>query len=183
MQFTFSKRLITAGLLDGFSPMKEQKNYRVFDGEKLVGEFCYTSKGGLFTCGGRKSILRVRHRWPMMPKVSLIDQQSGEQIGRYHLTYMRGPGLFKGNSDELIMGETTYRFRSLTTGSHYKFSLANETETIVYTFRIDFPRGFSLGNITPQLPFEGLIDFNSQNLDVLFAGFYLMEYAFDEEGM
>ncbi|MHA4811029.1 hypothetical protein ACX0G9_23175 [Flavitalea flava] len=186
MEFTFSKQIITTGLFDALYSSKEQSKYKVFDHEKSLGEFFYNSREGLFFCEEKEIKLEIRKRFMLMPKVSVINRLSGEKIGKFNLPYLR-------TTDELIMGSVTYSFKKLkpdskfllfklSTHGHYKFSLFNDTEEIIYNFKINYPRGISLGNITPTLPFDGSIHCMSNNLPALFAGFYLIEKALDQEG-
>jgi hypothetical protein len=193
MEFTFFKTLITAGLLDGPYPLKEQANYKVFDGRKPIGEYYHTPKESELSFEGKRIKLKTRGRWPLMPKVTITDHPYGETVGKIKLSYIHGPGGFGGYPHEMILENNKYWFKELKpdvryslfkreTRGYYKFKCYNEWEEIIYTFKIDFPPGFSLGNNTPKLPFAGAIDYRCNNLLLLFAGFYLIEAAFDQEG-
>jgi hypothetical protein len=191
MQFTFSKKIVNPGLSDPLYPLKEQSHYQVQKEGKPVGDFFYTAKEGVFFCEGNEIGLAIHKRVFLLPKVALIAKPSGQQIGKFYLPFIRS-GLIH-NTDELILGNVNYWFRKLRPNiknslfklsihRHCKFDLFNENEEIIYSFKIKYPAGFNVGNTTPKIPFEGAIQCRSDNLVAMFAGFYLIEKALEEDG-
>ncbi|HEY4286373.1 MAG TPA: hypothetical protein VGN00_04675 [Puia sp.] len=186
MNLTCSKTITTALIFGDPYHFQEQTNYKVFDGEKIIGEFFYTSKECFFSTGDKKIRLKIRRRSMLLPKVSLVDQSSGAKIGQFTLPY-----LLSNKFDQLILGADIYRFEKLepdikysifkkNSQGHYKFGLSNKSEAITYTFKLNFPR-IALGNPAPKIPFEGTIDCRSSNILALLAGFYLIESELDQE--
>ena len=191
MTYTFSKRIIDAVFLGDPIRTEEQTTYKVFEGERQIGEYYYTAKECRFNIEERKFRLNIRKRFMQFPRVSIIDESSGEMIGKIRVPYTHNL-LWASSPDELKMGEVTYLFRELKpdvkfsffkkeTHGYFKFSLAGNGEEINYTLKIDYSSRTRLGGRTSKLSFEGSIDCRSKNLPAMFAAFYLIEIAFDRD--
>lgn len=179
MNLTFSKTISRED--------KNQKHYEIFDQQSLVAEFACTRREGLFTYDGKRVKLNIRRRFILMPVITLLEEATGESVGQIKLAYARPPS--RMYPDKLILGPDTWRFtkhqvNSLfkrSTWGQYKFALSTEREEILYTFKIDYPAGFSLGYSNAKMPFEGSIGYSGKNMLAALAGFYLIENAFDDE--
>jgi len=166
-----------------FEDNKISKEYNVFDGNKSIGQFFYSSKECFFTYDNTRIRLDIRKPFFRLPQVSMKDEKSGEAIGKYKLTN----ALI--SRDCLIIHRDIYEFRRLPpnvkhsilkkhTWGHFTFGLSNEVEQIIYSFKIDYPP-ISLGNIVPKRRFDGLIDCSSSNKLLILAGLYLVERALE----
>lgn len=157
--------------------------YSLFVNESLLGKFYYSQKQSFFSFDDVSVRIDTRHRSFRKPEVAITDEFSNKEIGHYKLTNWT---IFIGYQDKVYLQDEIHSFKrhrpdgysyKITLG-RYKFTLTNNTEQITYTFQIRYPL-FSLGNISTTIPFEGSIEFNSNNKMALFAGLYLIERALD----
>ncbi len=159
--------------------------YSLFANESLLGKFYYNTKECFFRFDNISVRIDTNQKLFRKTKVVITDEISKKEIGHYQLTNWT---IFIGYQHKLYLQDEIHSFKrhrpdgyspfDKKTWGRYKFTLTNNSEQITYNFQIHFPF-FSLGNISPTMPFEGSIEFNSNNQIALFAGLYLIETALE----
>ena len=162
--------------------------YDVYDGSQLTGQFFYSRKRAYFTYDRIEIELQRKPSLFSPDKVRII--QDGKEIGRYKLTNWLA---FRGYADSILIQDEHYQFKRVTpdvkfrfykkaTWGHFKFTLCNNAEEIIYSFRIDYP-AVSAGNTSAQKPFEGSITCSTPNKLLVMAGLFLVERALENDSI
>jgi hypothetical protein len=107
MIFQLSKKVNDNQFINEF---ELSKRYDVFDGNELMGQFFYSSKKCFFTFDKRRIKLDIRKSFFTLPKVSVIEEKTGETIGKYSLT---NPGICRGFSDCISIHHEVHNFKRL----------------------------------------------------------------------
>lgn len=159
--------------------------YSLFDNERLVGKFFYGKKGCSFSFDELSVRIDTFYNSFGISKVEIVDDISHKLIGHYKLTNWI---IFIGYRDKLHLQEEVHSFTKHLPDEYaifgkinwgrYQFALTNNTEQIIYNFQIQYP-SFNFREVAPTLPFEGSIEFNSNNKMAIFAGLYLIERALE----
>lgn len=121
--------------------------YRVYDNNGLVGHFARYTKSAAFAYGDLAFQIIIKERVLFASDYTIIDDKTKQQVGHYNAPI----SFWNSNSAQLVYAGKVFKCRWLrpnirlnlfkrSTWGHYKFEVFNDTKSVIYNFKLDFPQ-------------------------------------------
>lgn len=182
MKYRFSKELVDNFFVEGHGNLNQCRIYKVFDNQNLIGQFFYRSELCFFSYYTKHIYVEIESNFFKKSKYILIDKQTQVRVGEYKISK------WSGLIGKLILdGQKSYRCDILNsysifnreTRGRYDVQVSNGVNAVVYRLKIDFPIISTLG--TRFRPFSGEIELWGEDIQLVFAGLFLLERVFENE--
>lgn len=158
--------------------------YAVYSKEGLLGTFLLSERAGFIDFDETSLRIDIAHYVFKNDRYLIVDSRSESPVGEYRIPIILGGIMALGTM--LLEGkvysckkqrpDVRYSPFKKSTWGHYKVSVSNEAEEVIYKLKVDVPI-IDVPN-TSQRPFDGEVQTNTVNLKLLFCGLFLLEQVF-----